>query len=91
MASVHRNIRIRGKVQGVYFRASTRNEAVKLGLNGFVRNEPDGSVYVEAEGESSRVEALVAWCAHGPAPARVTATTVNEGPLQGFRDFTIER
>jgi acylphosphatase len=49
----HFNIRISGRVQGVFFRASTKAKAEELGISGFVQNEPDGSVYIEAEGEEA--------------------------------------
>ncbi|MBL4736088.1 MAG: acylphosphatase, partial [Flavobacteriales bacterium] len=59
---IHYKIRIEGKVQGVWFRASTRDEAGRLGLRGFVRNEPDGSVYAEVEGEENEINEFVKWC-----------------------------
>ena len=52
----HYNIRIFGIVQGVYFRASTKMEADRLGVNGFVQNEMDGSVYIEAEGSAEQLK-----------------------------------
>lgn len=64
--------RIRGRVQGVSFRASTVVEARRLGLVGWVRNRADGSVELEAEGSTDAVQALLAWCEHGPPSARVT-------------------
>ncbi len=62
---------IHGLVQGVYFRASTRDEAVALGVGGWVRNLPDGSVEALFEGEKKKVEQMVAWCYKGPAGAQV--------------------
>jgi acylphosphatase len=64
-------LRISGLVQGVYYRQSTATEAARLGLAGSVRNRPDGSVEVAAEGPRAAVEALVAWCRRGPPAARV--------------------
>ena len=64
-------IQVYGKVQGVWYRASTRNKARGLGLSGIVRNEADGSVYIEAEGPAEAVEALREWCRQGPPHARV--------------------
>jgi acylphosphatase len=64
-------IRVIGRVQGVAFRASTVDEAERLGLAGFVRNLRDGSVEVEAEGERKLVESLMHWCRRGPPAARV--------------------
>jgi acylphosphatase len=65
------HLRIYGQVQGVFFRASTETEAKRLGLTGWVRNCPDGSVEVVAEGFRSKLENLAAWCRHGPARAQV--------------------
>jgi len=63
---------VRGRVQGVAFRAATLDEAGRLGgLSGWVKNLPDRSVEVLAEGERAAVEALLAWCRHGPRAARV--------------------
>jgi acylphosphatase len=60
-----------GDVQGVFFRAGAQDQARRLGLSGWVRNLPDGSVEVVAEGEDGALKALLAWCMHGPAGASV--------------------
>lgn len=60
-----------GLVQGVSFRANAQANATSLGLSGWVRNEPDGSVTLEIEGPNTKVEALVDWCRQGPPGARV--------------------
>lgn len=62
---------VSGRVQGVFFRASTRAEAVRLGLTGYAKNLPDGSVEVLACGEDSALEALQRWLRIGPPVARV--------------------
>jgi acylphosphatase len=62
---------ITGRVQGVFYRASTRDEAVRRGLTGWVRNLPDGGVECVAEGEEGALHGLVAWCQEGPPAARV--------------------
>ena len=64
---------IRGKVQGVWFRASTRDEALKLGLHGYARNLSSGDVEVLAVGDAEAIETLAAWLRHGPPLARVEA------------------
>jgi acylphosphatase len=64
-------LRIQGGVQGVYYRASARAEAERLGLTGWVRNTDDGGVMLEAQGPADRLDALVAWCWQGPPAARV--------------------
>jgi acylphosphatase len=63
---------VSGIVQGVFFRASTRDEARMLGLKGWVRNLPDGRVEAVFEGEKSAVGQMLLWCAHGPPGAEVT-------------------
>lgn len=78
----------RGRVQGVYFRASARDRARQLGLSGWVRNCPDGSVAILAEGERARLEQLVVWCHGGPPGAVVTTLDVKwqeaSGEFTGF-------
>ena len=86
----HLNIKVTGKVQGVWFRDSTRAEALKLGINGFVRNEPDGSVYIEAEGNSNVLKKFIEWCHSGPEKAIVTGVKVNGAELNNFNEFLIQ-
>ena len=74
---------ISGRVQGVAFRIATVEEAKRLGVDGWVRNLRDGRVEALVEGERSKVEALVAWCHHGPPPARVMDVQVSWEPAQG--------
>jgi acylphosphatase len=69
---------VSGRVQGVAYRASTVYEARGRGLTGWVRNRPDGSVELEAQGDDDGVTALLAWCAHGPPAARVTGVNIDE-------------
>jgi len=88
----HYTIQVFGKVQGVYFRASTQAEAQRLGLNGFVRNEADGSVYIEAEGAEEQLHQLVEWCHEGPSRARVERVEHTAAEtLKGFTGFEIRR
>lgn len=82
-------IRVTGRVQGVFYRASARAEGERLGLNGFVRNEEDGSVYAEAEGPKEALDAFVAWCRSGPPRARVDLVVVASGDPRGFRGFHV--
>jgi acylphosphatase len=88
------NIRVRliieGLVQGVWFRDSTRAEAMHFGVCGWVRNRPDGSVEVVAEGLEEGVKRLVAWCRHGPPAARVTRVQESREEWRGeFDSFDI--
>ena len=69
MTRVH--LVIHGRVQGVYFRATTQEEALRLQLDGWVRNRAAGTVEVVAEGPVDRVQKLVEWCNQGPSLARV--------------------
>jgi acylphosphatase len=88
----HIAARVYGKVQGVFFRASTQHRAETLGLTGFVQNEKDGSVYLEAEGEPDALQQLVHWLHQGPGQARVDKVEVQEtGKLQGFKTFEQRR
>jgi acylphosphatase len=88
------NIRVRliiqGRVQGVWFRDSTRREAMKLGVTGWVKNRRDGGVEVVAEGPEERVKQLVVWCHQGPSYAKVTDVHQNKEEWQGeFGSFDI--
>jgi acylphosphatase len=80
---------ISGLVQGVYFRATARQMALRHGLCGWVRNRADGKVEALVEGESAAVQAFIAWCHEGPRGARVTDVQVAwepyKGDVQGFR------
>jgi len=81
-------VRISGRVQGVWFRASAEREAGRLGVVGFARNERDGSVTVEAEGSPAAVAAMEAWCRIGPPRAEVTAVDVADVDPQGSSVFS---
>ncbi|MER2998705.1 acylphosphatase [Pontibacter populi] len=85
-------MRVHGKVQGVFFRASTQEKAQELGLTGFVQNEPDGTVYLEAEGNPETVKELEAWAHRGPERARVEKVEVQElDSLSGSEKFEQRR
>lgn len=71
---------VRGVVQGVSYRASARAEAQRRGLVGWVRNVPDGSVELEAEGPSAALDAFLDWCRRGPPLSEVTSVEVEERP-----------
>ena len=89
---VRRHAIVRGRVQGVSFRVYTQAEAQTLGLVGWVRNLPDGSVELEAQGNPASVEALLAWCHRGPSAARVDEVVVAERePVEGERALVIRR
>ena len=81
--------RVTGRVQGVSFRWYTQEQARRLGLTGWVRNEPDGSVLLHAEGEDEAVDALLAWCHEGPTLARVRGVAVREAGPTGATGFEV--
>ena len=82
-------MKVSGKVQGVFYRASTKNTAENLDLTGWVLNESDGSVSIHAEGDS--LSELIEWCKAGPEFARVDDLEVQEVPDEGFKSFEIRR
>ena len=83
------NLKIYGQVQGVFFRQGVKDMALELGLAGFVRNEPDGSVYLEIEGEESALEKMAEFCRKGPPGAKVNSLDISEGAVQNFTGFNI--
>ncbi len=83
----HFAIRIYGRVQNVGFRFYTKKKANELNIKGFVRNESDGSVYIEAEGSEEKLNEFSLWCKRGPDWARVDNIQINEEPLQNFDSF----
>ncbi|MFD1257420.1 acylphosphatase [Mucilaginibacter terrae] len=85
----HLNITVQGKVQGVSYRVTTKAVADQLGVRGFIRNEANGDVYIEAEAEQSLMELFMEWCEDGPDPARVTAVTTTEGEIKNYRNFEV--
>jgi len=81
--------RVTGRVQGVSFRWYAQEEALRLGVTGWVRNEPDGSVLLHAEGDDDAVDALVAWCRSGPSMAKVGNVAVRDAAPSGATSFEI--
>lgn len=86
-----KRITVKGKVQGVYFRASTQDKAEELGLTGEVRNLPDGNVEVIACGRDEQVQRLLEWCHVGPPRAEVEEVLVEELPVRPFDGFRVVR
>jgi acylphosphatase len=90
MVRVH--VIVSGRVQGVFFRSETQDEAMNLSLTGWVRNLPDGKVEAVFEGEKYKVEKLIEFCKHGPPDAIVTKVQVLWEDYTGeFRDFGIRQ
>jgi acylphosphatase len=88
-ARVRRRVVVRGRVQGVWFRGSTEAEAQRVGVGGWVRNRPDGSVEATFEGSAAAVEALVRYVHQGPRHARVESVEVIEEPPRGEVAFRV--
>ncbi|WP_293887572.1 MULTISPECIES: acylphosphatase [unclassified Sphingobacterium] len=85
----HLNISIRGKVQGVFFRLTTKAVADQVGVRGFVVNLKDGSVYIEAEGDDFALDSLLEFCQEGPEGAIVESVEIEKGELKGFSNFEV--
>lgn len=84
-----RRIVARGRVQGVWFRDSTRRRARELGLSGWVGNRSDGAVEAVFEGAEEAVERMVEFCRAGPGDARVASLEVGEEPPEGLEGFAV--
>ena len=85
----HINIKVTGKVQGVFFRVSTKAVADQMGIKGVVKNEKDGSVYIEAEGDETLLSMFLEWCNEGPEKAVVENVAVEDGELKNYRNFEV--
>ncbi len=85
------SLHITGKVQGVYYRQSTRKKAISLGLGGYVKNLSDGSVFILATGNRKQLDELIVWCKIGPPAAKVKEIMVTEMELEIFEGFEIRR
>lgn len=88
---VRRRVVVEGRVQGVWFRGATEEQARALGLAGWVRNRRDGSVEAVFEGAPAAVEAALAWCRRGPPAARVERVSVREEAPEGLAGFAVRR
>ncbi len=90
MANKRVQLFIRGRVQGVFFRAATQREARRLGIGGWVKNRNDGSIELLAEGEEEAIKEFVAWAQHGPSAARVENVDIRwRGYTGEFFEFRI--
>jgi acylphosphatase len=87
----HIDISVKGKVQGVFYRAATKAVADQLGVKGLVRNEANGDVFIEAEGDQLSLELFMDWCREGPERAVVTSVESNEGELKNYRNFEVAK
>ncbi|MET3112981.1 acylphosphatase [Pedobacter sp. CG_S7] len=85
----HIVIKVTGKVQGVSFRAVTKMVADQMGVRGMIRNESDGSLYIEAEGDEVLLEVFLEWCHDGPDRAIVENVVVSPAPIKNYQNFEV--
>ena len=85
----HIDITVKGKVQGVHYRASTKAVADQLGVKGNVKNEPNGDVSIAAEAEQVWLDMFLEWCHEGPEHSNVTSVESHEGELKNYRNFEV--
>ncbi len=86
----HVNIQIYGKVQGVFYRQSAQQKAEELNVVGWAKNQKDGSVYIEAEGEEEQLKKMIKWCRQGSQTASVTSIDYEfSDKIVGYLDFSI--
>lgn len=84
-----KKIIVSGRVQKVFFRDTTKAVANQLGVNGFIKNLPDGNVYIEAEAPSIIMNEFIEWCKIGPDNAHVTDIVIEDIEIQHFQNFNI--
>ena len=87
----HLDITISGIVQGVSFRLTTKAVADQLGVKGIAQNRSDGTVAIEAEGDTFALDAFLEWCHEGPEKAVVEKVVTNEGEMKNYRNFEVIR
>lgn len=85
----HLNIKIYGFVQGIFFRATAKEQAESLGIYGFAENKNDRSVYIEVEGEEEKLKLFLAWCHKGPVAAKVEKVEISEAHMKNFSQFSV--
>ena len=85
------NLIVKGKVQGVFFRAEAKENADKLGIKGWIKNHDDGNVEIMAKGSDEAIEAFITWCRKGPKRAAVTDVIVTALHMEDFESFEIIR
>ena len=85
----HLNITISGKVHGVFFRMSTKAVSDQLGVKGIIKNQKDGTIFIEAEGDDFSLENFMEWCHEGPLQATVQNVEVIEAEVKNYRNFEV--
>ncbi|WP_228780093.1 acylphosphatase [Aquiflexum lacus] len=86
---INKQVRVFGKVQGVFFRKSTQQKAMTFGIHGWVKNDVDGTVLVEIEGDIRAVQEMENWLKKGPPMAVVESLDVSQSEEKGYQDFLI--
>jgi acylphosphatase len=86
----HFNIVVWGKVQGVGYREGIKKKAIDLGIRGYVKNLPNGTVFIEAEGEEEQLNQLINWCHNGPSKSEVTSVKYSVAQTQNFEGFEVK-
>jgi len=86
----HLNIRVLGDVQGVNFRDNTQKKARAIGVAGFVRNEPDGTVYLEAESDRPTLDRFVDWLQNSPGVSKVDHVAADRDEVKFYTDFEVQ-
>jgi len=86
---IHKKILIKGHVQGVGFRYAARTVARQMGIKGFVKNLPDGNVFIEADGNEKQILDFLKWCYIGPSRAQIKSVITEDGDIKGYSDFDI--
>jgi acylphosphatase len=87
----HLDITVKGHVQGVFYRASTKAVADQLAVKGVISNEPNGDVFIEAEANAMTLDLFLDWCKEGPEHANVISVESHEGELKNYRNFEVIR
>lgn len=90
MEKTHYNITVKGKVQGVWFRKYTKEEAAKLKLNGFVKNKTNGDVYTEVEGLKTDIIDFIKWLYLGSPKSKVEIVFYELGEIENFNEFIVK-
>lgn len=85
------NLIVKGKVQGVFFRASAKQTADKAGITGWVKNRHDGNVEIMANGTEEAIQSFIAWCRKGPARAEVAEVIITPVQMEDLGSFEIKR
>ena len=88
--NIHLNIKVFGRVQKVGFRSFARQTAIEYGIKGIVRNERDGSVYVEIEATQMKTDLFLEWCYKGSPLSKVTKIDIEASEMKGYKSFEIQ-